>query len=245
MKQHVYIRFGKWQGIIAQPLPENTELFCVTTAMMHYAKAVAWAASGHVEPAEKDAVLFEAAYAHLRKSVDMDDNRPYDEPWGWMQPTRHALAALLLEQGRAEESAAVYKADLGLDSTLSRACQHPDNVWSLHGYHDCLTRLGRMDEATIIKQRLDLANARIDIPVKSSCFRKMGSFRPARLFRRFPLRCEATKNIVNGIITNRRVVVFHDGNQTTLFILENRFHICANIRFDQCCIKNPRNRHFA
>ena len=216
MKQHVYIRFGKWQEIIDQPLPNNPELFCVTTAMMHYAKAVAWVASGHVPPAEEEATLFEAAvkrvpdsryvfnntcldilavaremmlgeieyrkanydaaYAHLRKSVEMDDNLPYDEPWSWMQPTRHALAALLLEQGHVEESAAVYKADLGLDSTLSRACQHPDNVWSLHGYHDCLTRLGRTEEANIIKQRLDLANARTDVPVKSSCFCKMGSF---------------------------------------------------------------------
>ncbi|OUS08438.1 hypothetical protein A9Q96_03035 [Rhodobacterales bacterium 52_120_T64] len=215
MKQHVYIRFGKWQEIIDQPLPDNTELFCATTAMMHYAKAVAWAASGHVAPAEKEAILFEAAvirvpesrylfnntchdildvarqmmlgeieyrkenydaaYAHLRKSVELDDNLPYDEPWGWMQPTRHALAALLLEQGHVEESAAVYRADLGLDSTLSRACQHPDNVWSLHGYHDCLTRLGRTDEAIVIKQRLDLANARTDVPVKSSCFCKVGS----------------------------------------------------------------------
>ena len=143
----------------------------MTTAMMHYAKAVAWAASGHVPPAQEEAILFEAAvkrvadtryifnntcldildvaremmlgeieyrkanydaaYAHLRKSVEMDDNLPYDEPWAWMQPTRHALAALLLEQGHVEESAAVYKADLGLDSSLSRACQHPDNVWSL------------------------------------------------------------------------------------------------------------------
>jgi hypothetical protein len=118
---------------------------------------------------------YDVAYMHLRKSVEMDDNLPYDEPWGWMQPTRHALTALLLEQGHVEESAAVYRADLGLDDTLSRACQHPDNVWSLHGYHDCLTRLGRLDEAAIIKHRLDLANARTDIPVKSSCFCKMGS----------------------------------------------------------------------
>ncbi len=215
MKQHVYIRFGKWQEIIDQPLPDNLDLFCVTTAMMHYAKAVAWAASGHVDPAVKEAALFEAAvkrvpdtryvfnntcldilavaremmlgeieyrranydaaFAHLRKSVEMDDNLPYDEPWAWMQPTRHALAALLLEQGHVEESAAVYRADLGLDATLSRACQHPDNVWSLHGYHDCLTRLGRVDEAGMVKQRLDLANARTDVPVKSSCFCKMGS----------------------------------------------------------------------
>ncbi|MGI9401585.1 MAG: tetratricopeptide repeat protein, partial [Rhizobiaceae bacterium] len=43
-----------------------------------------------------------AAFDHLRKSVELDDNLPYDEPWGWMQPTRHALGALLLEQGKME-----------------------------------------------------------------------------------------------------------------------------------------------
>ena len=51
MKQHVYIRFGKWQEIIDQPLPENQGLYCVTTAMMHYSKAVALAASGDVPSA--------------------------------------------------------------------------------------------------------------------------------------------------------------------------------------------------
>ena len=84
--------------------------------------------------------------------------------------TRHALAALLMERGRLEEAAGIYRADLGFDNTLSRACQHPDNVWSLHGYHECLTRLGRDAEAEIIGQRLALANARTDVPVTASCF---------------------------------------------------------------------------
>ena len=118
---------------------------------------------------------FDNAFDHLRKSVELDDNLPYDEPWAWMQPTRHALGALLLEQNQVEEAAKVYQADLGLDATLARACQHPDNVWSLHGYHECLKRLGRSDEAKMIKQRLDLANGRTDMPVKSSCFCKQGS----------------------------------------------------------------------
>jgi tetratricopeptide (TPR) repeat protein len=210
MKQHVLIRFGLWQDIIDQEIPANQDLYCVTTAMMHYAKAVAHAASGDVPSGETEAALFDEAlkrvpdtryvfnnscldilavaremmlgeleyrrgnfdqaFAHLRTSVELDDNLPYDEPWGWMQPTRHALAALLLEQNRVDEAAAVYRADLGLDATLSRACQHPDNVWSLHGYHECLRRLGRNDEADMIKQRLDLAVARADVPIKSSCF---------------------------------------------------------------------------
>jgi len=87
-----------------------------------------------------------------------------------MQPTRHALGALLLEQGRVEEAEAAYRADLGLDRTLSRACQHPDNVWSLHGYHECLRRLGKTAEADIVKPRLDLALARAEVPIKASCY---------------------------------------------------------------------------
>jgi tetratricopeptide (TPR) repeat protein len=112
---------------------------------------------------------FEEAFAHLRRAIELDDALPYDEPWGWMQPTRHAYGALLLEQGRTEEAAQVYAADLGLDPTLARPCQHPRNVWSLHGYHECLQRLGRTAEATIIGQQLELARARADVPIVASC----------------------------------------------------------------------------
>ncbi|MEM6483324.1 MAG: hypothetical protein AAF681_15880, partial [Pseudomonadota bacterium] len=215
VKQHVLIRFGRWDEIIAQDLPSNPDLFCVTTAMTHYAKSVAYAASGQVAQAEAEAALFETAFehvpesryifnnacrdilavaremmlgelayrkedydtafAHLRQSVHLDDTLPYDEPWGWMQPTRHALGALLLEQKLYEEAAVVYREDLGLDPTLPRAVQNPDNVWSLHGYHECLLHLGRTDETRFIKQRLDLAKGRTDTPVKSSCFCKLGS----------------------------------------------------------------------
>jgi tetratricopeptide (TPR) repeat protein len=112
----------------------------------------------------------EAAFAHLTRSVELDDALPYDEPWGWMQPARHALGALLMEQGRVEEAESVYRADLGFDGSLSRACQHPDNVWSLHGLHECLTRRGETALAGLIKQRLDLAVARADVPVEASCY---------------------------------------------------------------------------
>ena len=113
---------------------------------------------------------YDVAIAHLRKSVHVSDNLPYDEPWGWMQPPRHALGALLLEQGHPEEAESVYRSDLGLDGKISRACQHPDNVWSLHGLHECLTRRGEKVEAALIKQRLDLATARSDVLVRASCF---------------------------------------------------------------------------
>jgi tetratricopeptide (TPR) repeat protein len=210
MKIHVLIRFGRWQEIIDQPLPDDPDLFCSTTALLHYAKGVAHATLGQVEQSAAEVELFEAAvknvpdtrylfnntvqdilavaremllgeleyrkenydvaFAHLRKSVELDDNLPYDEPWAWMQPARHALGALLLEQGHVAEAEAVYRADLGLDQTLARACQHPDNIWSLHGLHECLLKTGKTEEAAMVKLRLDLANGRADEPVTASCY---------------------------------------------------------------------------
>ncbi|MEP1329818.1 hypothetical protein [Pseudophaeobacter sp.] len=111
---------------------------------------------------------YELAFVHLRRSVMLDDNLPYDEPWGWMQPTRHALGALLFEQGYIAEAETCYRADLGLDDTLSRASVHPDNVWSLKGLYDCLTLRGETVEIHHIKQKLDLAQARSD-GVFASC----------------------------------------------------------------------------
>jgi hypothetical protein len=43
-------------------------------------------------------------------------------------------------------------------------------VWGLHGYHECLVRLGKTSEAALVKQRLDLAAARADVPIAASCF---------------------------------------------------------------------------
>lgn len=87
-----------------------------------------------------------------------------------MQPTRHALAALLLEQGHVEEAAQAYAADLGFDDTLPRARQHPNNVWALHGFHECLVKLGRKAEAKILEPQLKLALAVADVPVTASCY---------------------------------------------------------------------------
>ena len=210
MRLHVLVRFGMWEELINQPFPADPDLYLTTTAMLHYARGVAQAATGDLDGADRERERLAAATArvpdtrylfnntcldllavasamldgeieyrrgnhdlafeHLRRAVDLDDHLPYDEPWGWMQPTRHALGALLLEQNRVEEAEAVYRADLGIDGTLARACQHPDNVWSLHGFHECLVRLGRLDEAAIVEPRLRMAQALATVPVRSSCY---------------------------------------------------------------------------
>ena len=210
MRVHVLIRFGRWADILRLPLPADPELYCVTIAMLHYARGVAFSATHRIAEAEAERRLFqaaaarvpetrtlfnntcadilaiasamldgeleyrkgryEAAFAALERSIELDDNLPYDEPWGWMQPTRHAYGALLLEQGRVTEAEAVYRADLGLDDTLPRASQHPGNVWALHGLHECLVRLGKTGEAQIVAQQLRIAAALADVPIEASCF---------------------------------------------------------------------------
>jgi tetratricopeptide (TPR) repeat protein len=215
MKAHVQIRFGKWREILDEPLPADPELYCMTTAILHYAKGVAHATLGDVAAAEAEQARFHAAvgrvpdtryihtnkcldilgvaaemlageleyrqgqydtaFTHLRQAVEREDNLPYDEPWGWMQPVRHALGALLLEQGRTAEAETVYREDLGLGGALPRAQIHPDNLWALRGLLDCLQRRGELAEATLIRQRVDFAAARADQPVSVSCFCARGN----------------------------------------------------------------------
>ncbi|MFG2310569.1 tetratricopeptide repeat protein [Streptomyces sp. NPDC048566] len=219
MRVHVLIRFGRWEDILRLPHPADPRLYCVTTAMLHYARGVALSATGRTDEAGAERALFReavarvpatrmlfnntcadilaiasemldgelayrrgdhaTAFAALERSIALDDGLPYDEPWGWMQPTRHAYGALLLEQGRVAEAEAVYRADLGIDDTLPRPSRHPGNVWALHGFHECLVRLGRAGEAQIVAQQLKLALAQADVPIEASCFCRLETSRSA------------------------------------------------------------------
>ena len=106
----------------------------------------------------------------LREAVDLYDTLNYSEPWSWMMPPRHALGALLLEQGHVDEAASVYRADLGLDDTLVRPSQHPNNIWSLLGYAECCERLGDSTSLEAIRPELDKAKQVADSSIDVSCF---------------------------------------------------------------------------
>lgn len=210
IRLHVLVRFGKWEELLAMPFPADAELYCVTTAVQHYARGIAHAVLGDVATAEADQEAFHTAcnkvpasrmefpntaadvlrvgmsmlageieyrkgnaplaFEHLREAIRRSDNLVYAEPWGWMQPPRHAYAALLLEQGKVSSAEAVYAADLGFDSTLPRALQHPNNVWALHGYHECLIKLDKKELARVVEVQLRLALAVAEVEVKSSCY---------------------------------------------------------------------------
>lgn len=208
LKVHVLVRFGRWEELLGLELPEDGELYAVTTALILYGRGIALSVLGRVEEAGKARELFEEArgnvpesrtlfnntakdilavgaamlegeysyragdiesgFEHLRKAIELSDKLPYDEPWGWMQPPRHAYGALLLEQGRVEEAKSVYAADLGISDVLPRALRHPKNVWALHGYCECLKKLGERDEK--LERELEEMMGKTDIPIRASCF---------------------------------------------------------------------------
>lgn len=210
MKTHALVRFGKWQELVDDPLPEDPEFYCTTAAVNCYGRGIGYAALGN-DAAAREALLefdkhaanvsdsrhlhvvccqdmlgvaremlcgeieyhhgnYDLAFTHLREAVKKEDALPYDEPWGWMMPSRHALGALLLEQGQVEEACETYEADLGLNDQVIRSNQHPDNVWALMGLHECYQILGRKDAARMLEPSLNFALARSDMTIKASCF---------------------------------------------------------------------------
>jgi tetratricopeptide (TPR) repeat protein len=213
MKTHVMVRFGRWQEIIDEPLPDDPQLYLVSTAMHHYAKGIAHATLKNFCAADKERKLFheslkripfdrrffnngahsilavgekmldgeleyhkgnhEIGYAHLREAVRRDDNLEYIEPWAWMHPPRHALAALLAEQGHFSEAEAVYRDDLGLSGEIQRCAQHPDNVWALRGLAECLQQRGEVEELAAVQSKLASAMVLADVPIMSSCMCRM------------------------------------------------------------------------
>ncbi len=83
---------------------------------------------------------YEVAFECLRAAVKLQDGLNYDEPWGKMQPVRHALGGLLLKRGQVEEAEQVYREDLR---------RLPNNPWSIRGLMSCLDeRLKGADWAT-------------------------------------------------------------------------------------------------
>jgi len=103
----------------------------------------------------------EKAFVHLRRAVELDVRLNYDEPWGWMEPARHALGALLTDQGRYEEALEVYARNLE---------RYPENGWALFGMAECYGALGREREAADARARFERAWARADTAIPGSCF---------------------------------------------------------------------------
>ena len=104
---------------------------------------------------------YDKAFEALAEAVRRDDALPYDEPWGWMQPTRHALGALMLEQKRYAAAKEVFLKDLK---------KWPNNLWSLYGLSGCEKELGNEKESKHALKLYAESAARLDVPMVGACF---------------------------------------------------------------------------
>lgn len=111
-----------------------------------------------------------SSFSTLRKAVELEDALPYSDPPPWMQPVRHALGGLLLEQNRIAEAEVVFRQDLGMAKDFPRRRAKLNNVWGLHGLYECFTRSEKIEEALFIRSSRDIALASADVPVTTSCY---------------------------------------------------------------------------
>jgi hypothetical protein len=104
---------------------------------------------------------YDRAIAHLERAVRLETGLVYTEPSETHYPPRQALAAVLLEAGRAKEAETVYWEDLS---------RNPDNGWSLFGLAQALRAQGRADEAGAAQARFEKAWTRADVKLSASRF---------------------------------------------------------------------------
>ena len=103
----------------------------------------------------------EEAFAIMREGIEYEDSLVYDEPPAWMLPVRHALGALMMEDGQHAQAEQLYRQDL---------IKNRNNGWALTGLRQSLVAQGRNGEAMALDEALAQAFASADTEIESSCF---------------------------------------------------------------------------
>jgi len=92
----------------------------------------------------------------LRQAVEIEQKLAYDEPWGWMTPSRHTLGQVLLENQKFSEAEMVFRQDLK---------QYMNNLWALNGLHKALVAQRKTKKAMMAARDFEKARARLDVDV--------------------------------------------------------------------------------
>jgi tetratricopeptide (TPR) repeat protein len=107
---------------------------------------------------------FDLAISHLDKAVRLEDSLVYTEPSEFHYPPRHALGAVLLDAGRAQEAETVYWEDLR---------RNRENGWALFGLLQALRAQNKTADAALTEARFKTAWARADVTLTASRFGRM------------------------------------------------------------------------
>jgi tetratricopeptide (TPR) repeat protein len=195
---HVMIRFGKWDDILAEPLPAEHRV--VTRAVHYYARGIALSVLGRTDEARREMAKFEEAVALVPEDWWVFNNRVHD-----VLPIARAMleGETAYREGRLEEAWTALR--LGIEAEdqliydeppawmlpvrhsmgalmmeageyaaaekLYREDQerHPGNGWSLLGLRQALDAQGRADEGARYASQLKTAWQRVEEKPSSSC----------------------------------------------------------------------------
>jgi tetratricopeptide (TPR) repeat protein len=196
---HVMIRFGKWDDILAEPLPAEHRL--VTRAVHHYARGIALSVLDRTAEARLEVAKFEEAAAAVPDDWWVFNNRMHD-----VLPIATAMleGELAFREGRLEEAWSALRRGIEAEDrlvydeppgwmlpvrhsmgallmasgeyaaaeTLYREDQerHPGNGWSLKGLTLALAAQGRDQESAQYAAALAKAWPRAEKVPTSSCF---------------------------------------------------------------------------
>ena len=201
---HVYVRFGRWEQLLAAPPPPSKHPYAL--AMHHYGRGIAYANTARFGQARSEAAAFERHAAGVPK--DMVNRRvpahdvlevarqmlagetafqSGDEEKG----LEHLRRAVSTEDGfrYQEPSSWMMPARHALGALLLDAGEveeaetvyrkdlqlHAENGWALNGLAECLESLGRTDEAADVRLRFEDAWSHATVKTNASCFCRRGA----------------------------------------------------------------------
>ncbi len=144
-------------GIAADPALRDARIKNINAAAL-LARIAALTLRADVESASRRP---ERASPLLAQAVALEDGLTYDEPHLWLAPTRHALGAALVAEGRGRDAERVYREDLA---------HYPENGWSLVGLARALRLQGRNEAAKEVDARFREAWRDADVQIAASRF---------------------------------------------------------------------------
>lgn len=196
---HVYIRFGRWEQLLAAPPPLSQHPHAL--ALHHYGRGVAYANTARFNEAGTEADAFERFAAAVPKDARNRRVRLHDvlaiarqmlagerafKSGANTRGLAHLRRAVELEDrlGYQEPSSWMMPSRHALGALLLDADQveeaenvyrkdlelHAENGWALHGLALCLERRGSVDKATAVRRRFAAAWTHATIKIRASCF---------------------------------------------------------------------------
>jgi tetratricopeptide (TPR) repeat protein len=148
----LHVRFGQWDDMLTEPKPRDE--FPVSNALWHYARGVAFAAKGQVEPAKVEQEEFRKAVKHIPPTTVVGKNLAVSL-FGVAE--KMLDGEILYREGKVDEAIAALRESAKREDNL-RYIEPPDWIQPVrHALGAALLESGRAAEAEQV-YRDDLAH---------------------------------------------------------------------------------------